>query len=211
MMDATLTQAFDFTGLPGPLTLKYWTWYALEDGFDYAYLEASLDGESWTILQAPACTSDDQSGNSYGCGYTGLSGEGSQAQWVEQQIDLSAYAGQKVWLRFEVVTDAAVNDNGLLLDNLAIPEAGYESDFETGMGGWQAEGFVRVENALPQTFRLALITLGSETRVQYIPLAADSTADIPLHIGGDVREAVLVVSGTTRFTRQPATYQYEVR
>ena len=69
---------------------------------------------------------------------------------------------------------------------------------------------MRLENVLPQTFRLAVIYQGEETRVQYIPLTADMTADIPLRIGGDIDEVNLVVSGTTRFTRQEATYQFIV-
>jgi len=210
MMDTTLTRVFDFRDQSGPLTLSYWTWYSLEEGFDYTYLEASTDGERWTILQTPACTRDDQSGNSYGCGYSALSGSGGQAQWVEQSVDLSRYAGEKVWLRFEYVTDAAVNKDGFLLDDVAIPEIGYENDFEGGSGGWEAAGFVRLENVLPQTFRLAVIYKGKETRVQYIPLSEGMEADIPLHIGGDIDEVILVVSGTTRFTRQTATYQYIV-
>jgi immune inhibitor A len=210
MIDTTLTRTFDFTGQSGPLTLSYWTWYSLEKGFDYAYLEASTDGESWTILPTPACTSQDLSGNSYGCGYTDLSGGAKQAQWIEQRVDLSRYAGQKVWLRFEYVTDAAVNEDGFLLDDIAIPEIGYTNDFEGNAGGWQADGFARIENVLPQTFRLALIYKGQETRVQYIPLTANMMADIPLHIGGDIDEVILVVSGTTRFTRQTAAYQFIV-
>jgi hypothetical protein len=210
MQDSTLTQEFDFSAQSGTLTLSYWTWYALEKDYDYAYLEASTDGQNWAILQTPACTSTDPSGNSYGCGYTGLSGGAKQAQWAEQTVDLSQFAGQKVWLRFETVTDAGVNEDGLLLDDMSIAEIGYASDFEEDSGGWEASGFARVENVLPQTFRLAVIYKGAETRVEYIPLSAGMTADIPLHIGGDIDEVILVVSGTTRFTRQTATYQFTV-
>jgi immune inhibitor A len=210
MIDTTLTQAFDFSAHSGPLTLSYWTWYSLEAGFDYTYLEASTDGENWTILQTPACTRQDPSGNSYGCGYNALSGGGRQAQWIEQTVDLTQFAGQAVWLRFEYVTDAAVNEDGFLLDDVAIPEIGYACDFEGDAGGWQAAGFARLENELPQAFRLAVIYKGEEIRVQYIPLTAEVTADIPLHIGGDIDEVILVVSGTARFTRQPATYQFIV-
>ncbi len=208
--DTTLTQAFDFTSQSGTLTLDYWAWYSLEKGYDYAYLEASSDGENWSVLQTPACTSKDLSGNSYGCGYTGISGSSSQARWIEQKVDLSSYAGRKVWLRFEMITDAAVNKDGFLLDDVSIPETGYTASFEQDDGGWQASGFVRIENVLPQTFRVELISQGKDTHVTYIPLSADMTADIPLHIGGDTTEVVLVVSGTTRFTRQPATYQFTI-
>ena len=42
-------------------------------------------------------------------------------------------------LRFEYVTDTAVNTEGFLLDDLRIDAIGYEEDFEDGDGGWSAE------------------------------------------------------------------------
>jgi hypothetical protein len=209
--DMTLTREFDFSDQSGPLTFSYWTWYDLEEDYDYLYLEASTDGQTWQILDTPSCMTEDPSGNSYGCGYNALSGGGNTARWIQETIDLSDYAGQKVFLRFEYITDAAVNGEGLLLDDVAIPEIGYAADFEADAGGWEAAGFVRIDNFLPQTFRLALITKGSTTTVTYIPVAPDITADIPMTIGGDVDEVVLVISGVTRFTRQEAAYRFEVR
>jgi hypothetical protein len=114
-----------------------------------------------------------------------------------------------VQIRFEYVTDAAVNGEGLLLDDIAVPEIGYFNDFETGIDDWEAAGFVRIQNILPQTYRLALISIGSETTVEYISLTPDNTAQIPISINGDVDEVVLVVTGTTRYTRQPAAYRFE--
>jgi immune inhibitor A len=208
--DMTLTQSFDFTNQAGPLSISYWTWYDLEKDYDYLYLEASLDGENWQILTTPSGTPEDPSGNSYGWGYNGLSGGGDIARWIQETIDISQFAGQVVQLRFEYVTDAAVNGEGLLLDDISIPEIGYFSDFEADNGGWDAAGWVRIQNILPQTFRLALIKLGRQTTVEYIPLNPDVSADIPLNIGGDIDEVILVVTGTTRFTRQPAAYRFEV-
>ncbi len=205
--DMTLTQEFDFTGRTGSLTLGYWTWYDLEKDFDYLYLEASLDGENWTMLKTPSGTGEDPTGANYGWGYNGISGNGPT--WIFEDVDLSQYAGKKVQLRFEYITDGAVNGEGLLLDDVSIPEIGYSTDFESDNGGWTAEGFVRIQSSLPQTFRLALIKEGGRgTTVEYIPLSADNKADIPLHFGDGFSRAVLVVSGTTRFTRQPADYQF---
>ncbi len=206
--DMTLTRTFDFTGQTGALTFNYWTWYDLEEDYDYVYLEASVDGEHWTILRTPSGTQEDPSGNSYGWGYNGLSGGG---RWIHEKVDLSQYAGQEVQIRFEYITDAAVNGEGFLLDDMEIPEIGYASDFENDNGGWEAAGFVRIQNLLPQTFRLALITRGRETTVTDVPLSADMTAEIPLQIGGGVREAILVVSGTTRYTRLPTAYRITIR
>jgi hypothetical protein len=203
--DMQLTREFDFSDLDGPITLTYWTWFDLEQDYDYLYLVASVDGDRWEILTTPSGTPEDPSGNSYGWGYNGESGG-----WVQENVDLSRYAGQKVQVRFEYVTDAAVNGEGFLLDDVAIPEIGYFSDFEGGDGGWQADGWVRVSNALPQTYRLALISVGKAVEVIYLGPGNDNSLEIPIEIGGDVEEVVLVVTGTTRFTRQKTGYRIEI-
>ncbi|MFH1907217.1 MAG: hypothetical protein ABIL11_07540 [Chloroflexota bacterium] len=204
--DMTLTRPFDFTGISGPITFTYWTWYDLENDYDYLYLEASRDGQHWQMLVTPSGTAEDPSGNSFGWGYNGVSGG-----WIQESVDLSQFAGQKISLRFEYVTDAAVNGEGFLLDDLVIHEIGYQTDFEADDGGWQAAGFVRIQNTLPQTFRLALIVKGDNgTRVTIILINPDQTAEIPIHLGSG-EEAILVVSGTTRFTRELAAYQFSIR
>jgi hypothetical protein len=204
--DMTLTQTFDFRDDQGPITLSYWAWYDLEKDYDYLYLEASSDGENWQILTTPSCTLNNPSGNSYGCGYNGTSNG-----WKQEQVDLSQFAGQQVQIRFEYVTDAAVTGEGFLLDDVSIPQTNYFSNFEAGDGGWQAEGWARIENVLPQSYRLAVITGGKRTGVAQLPLAADNTADISLQIGGDVNQAILVVTGTNRFTRNRAAYRFSIQ
>jgi immune inhibitor A len=206
--DMTLTRIFDFTNYPGSLTLTYWTWYDLEKDYDYLYLTASLDGKRWQILTTPSGTADNPSGSSYGWGYNGESGGGPK--WIQQKVDLSEFAGKQVQIRFEYITDAAVNGEGFMLDDIAVPESGYFSNFESDAGGWQAKGFARIRNSLPQFFRLALITKGQETTVQKFELPANNSLDIPIQIGKDIREVVLVVTGTTRFTYQKASYTLSI-
>jgi len=210
--DMTLTREFDFSSVSAPLSMTYRTWYDLEKDYDYLYVDVSTDnGQQWTILKTPSGTDTNPSGNSYGWGYTGKSGGGDTASWIEQSLDLSAYAGQKVQIRFEYITDAAVNGEGLLIDDISVPSLNYSSDFEQDDGGWQAKGFARVENILPQTYRVELIVAnGSGTTVTNVELNADQTADIPLVLeSGD--QATLVVSGTTRFTREDAHYSIAVK
>jgi immune inhibitor A len=208
--DMTLTQEFDFTNASGPLTLSYWTWYDLEKDYDYLYLLASLDGTNWQTITTPSGTAEDPVGNSYGWAYNGNSGGGPTARWIQENVDISQFAGKKVQLRFEYITDAAVNGEGFLLDDVSIPETGYATDFETDDGGWQADGFAHISNTLPQTFRVSLIRKGRETTVEYLTVSADNTLDLPLNLGEDTREVILVVSGTTPFTRQVATYRYSI-
>ncbi len=92
--DMTLTQTFDFSNVANPIEMTYQTWYDLETDYDYLYLEASTDGESWQILDTPSCNNYDPSGNSYGCGYNGETGG-----WIYEAVDLSQFAGQEVTLR----------------------------------------------------------------------------------------------------------------
>lgn len=206
--DAMLTQEFDFTDVNTPITLSYWTWYDLEEEYDFVYLVASTDGETWDILQAPSMTDTNITGNNYGWGYNGKSdGDGG---WIQETVDLSRYAGQTVQLRFEYITDLAVHGDGFLVDDISIPEIGYFTDFEENNGGWEANGFARITNQLPQTFELALIKMGDRTEVEYLPLSEDMVADIDISIGDEYDSVVLVVSGTTRFTRQQAAYRYSL-
>ncbi|MBV6449609.1 MAG: hypothetical protein MHPDNHAH_00321 [Anaerolineales bacterium] len=201
----TLTREFDFTNVSAPITLSYSMWYDLETDYDYLFLEASTDGQTWEILTTPSCTTEDPSGNSYGCGYNGQTGD-----WVQEDVDLSQFAGKKVQIRFEYITDAAVNGEGFLLDDVKVDAAGYQSDFEADDGGWISAGFARVENVLPQTFRLSLIVKGDTTTVTQIPVNADQTAVFPFSLKPG-EEAILIVTGTTRYTRLSAAYQIEIK
>jgi hypothetical protein len=204
--DMTLTRSFDFTNYEGPLTLSYFTWYDLEEDYDYAYLEVSEDGEKWQILETTSGTAEDPSGNSYGWGYNGKS-DG----WIQESVDLSEFSGKKVLIRFEYVTDAAVHGEGIVIDDIAIPEIGYFSDFEEGEDGWRGNGWLRMNNVVPQTYRLSMITFGDDIEVIPIPVDSDRFAEIALEVGDGIDHAVLVVSGTSRFSRQKAAYRIQLR
>ena len=186
--------------------MSFAMWYDLETDYDYVFLETSTDGETWQILTTPSGTDKDPSGNSYGWGYNGQTND-----WKTEEIDLSQFAGQKVQVRFEYVTDAALNGEGFLLDDVQIDAINYKSDFEADDGGLgKLQDLHKFENVLPQTYRLSLITKGDTTTVTQIPFNPNQTAEIPLSLSsGD--EAVLVVTGTTRFTRLPTAYQIEIK
>ncbi|MBT7074596.1 MAG: hypothetical protein HN922_06780, partial [Anaerolineae bacterium] len=203
----TLTRDFDFSDVAGEITLSFQTWYDIETDYDYVYLEVSEDGENWDIITTPLGTDEDPSGNSYGFAFNGFSGG-----WVQENADLSAYAGKEVQVRFEYVTDAAVNGEGMLIDDIRIEAVDYFSDFESDNSGWDAKGFVRVQNILPQSFQVALILKGDETTVEIIELSDEQTADIHVSMNGEYNtEAILVVTGTTRFTRELANYSIEIK
>lgn len=190
-------------------TLNYWTWYDIEEDWDYGYVEISTDGgQTWTILQTPHSATDNPSGNAYGPGYTGTSGE-DEPIWVEESIDISAYTGQEVLIRFEYVTDDAVNHSGWTIDDISIPEIDFYDDAEDGLNGWQAEGFVRMDNILPQKFLVQVLEIGDEINVR--PISLDQTNRGTLTVtgfGDTVDKAILIISGLTPTTTQPASYEY---
>ena len=203
--DMKLTKNFDFTNHEGPLTFSYFTWYDLEKDYDYLYLEISEDGETWTILETPSGTAEDPSGNSYGWGYNGATNG-----WIQESVDLSDYSGKEIQIRFEYVTDAAVHGEGMVIDDISIPEIGYFTDFEKDEDGWKGEGWLRMNNVVPQTYRLSMITYGDRIDVVPIPTGEDLSAEVNLDIGDNVDHVVLVVSGTSRFSRQKAAYRIKI-
>ena len=207
--DIMLTRAFDLSDVD-EATLEYWTWHDLEEDWDYAYVEISIDGgESWEILTTPSGTRENPNGNSFGFAYTGRSG-GATPTWIQEQVDLSPYAGEEVLIRFEMITDDAVNRPGFALDDVAIPEIGYFSDFEEDGGGWEAAGFVRHANVLPQRWLVQLVLFGPETTVQRLELAEDQTGEWQVPLDGATRRAILTISGLAPVTTELASYSYEI-
>jgi hypothetical protein len=205
--DMRLTRAFDLTGV-SRATLDFWMWYHIENLWDYAYVMVSTDGgATWTPLQTGRATTDNPHGNAYGPGYTGESGG-----WVQETADLTPYAGQNILVRFEYITDDAVTQPGLLLDDVSVPEIGYADDFERGDGGWTSEGWLRMDNTLPQSFVVQLI----QTRNPDAPVLRLLGPDDPpqgeweITVGGEWGDATLVVSGVAPVTTEPAAYRLEV-
>ncbi len=215
--DATLTRAFDLSALgpatsSDPVSLEAWMWYDLEADYDYAYVEVSTDGgETWDLLANEHTTVTNPSGNSYGPGFTGLSGGGHEPRWVQESFDLTPYAGQPVLVRFEVITDEALNRPGLSLDGISIPALDYSYDTEEGEDGWRAEGWVRVTDHVPQEFQVQLITIGQGTRVERMALDDQMHGRMTVAgLGQEIDRAVLVVSALAPATTEWAAYSYRI-
>ncbi len=205
-IDATLTRAFDLTGVSNA-SLAFDLWFDIEEGFDFAYVVASRDGGlSWKVLEGSHSTVDDPLGQSFGPAYTGKSGGGRNARWVEEEIDLSDYAGGEVLVRFEYVTDQAVHAEGMLIDDLRLEATGFVDDAESD-AGWQAEGFFRTDNRVPQPYGVRLVELSSE-RVIEVPLDEALRGEVALPADGP--GFVVLVAPTAPVTGVPAAYRLAV-
>lgn len=211
LVDTKLTRIFDLREV-SKATLKFWAWYDLEEGYDYAYAMVSKDGGlSWSTLAAPDTTTSNPNGNNLGHAFTGRSGGGDLPRWMPQSVDLTPYVGDVVLVRFELVTDDACNAPGFAVDDLEIPELNYRSDAEADGGGWFPDGFVRTDGQLAQRFSLQLIRFGGEIAVEQVPISPSGEATVALqNADGRMEKAVLVVSALTRYTSEPAHYRYSV-
>ncbi|MDI6704503.1 MAG: VWA domain-containing protein [bacterium] len=83
------------------LTLSFYTWYEMESGYDYGYLQISTDGgSSWITL--------------------GASYNGSSNDWLQTQIDLSTYAENSIKIAFYFTSDRSVTYAGWYIDDILI-------------------------------------------------------------------------------------------
>lgn len=198
----TLTRTFDLKNVE-QATLSFDVWYEIEEFWDYVYLLISTDGgETWDFLSTEQMVSDDPFGNNYSAGYTGYS-DG----WQRDQIVLDAYTGQTVMIRFQYITDDAVTEHGIAIDNITIPEIDYKTDLETDDGGWLLDGWVWMDNRLPQKMWVQAIFYdrnGDVLDVQRWLYPND--APITLDYSTTAEQVTLVISPFAPVTTVPAHY-----
>ena len=130
----------------GPLTAK--VRFAIEQDYDYAFLEASTDGgTTWQPVPTNlSATSGDQSGyNSSGTGVTGS----SAGAWVDLASTASLPAGTNT-IRFRYQTDGGVAEAGFQVDNIAV--GGTSVGTAESDEGWQFDGFRRTTGSEIQQF-----------------------------------------------------------
>ena len=114
-------------------------------------------------------------------------------------------------VRFDYVTDAAVNGKGMSIDDIRLDAIGYSSDLEHDEGGWEAKGFVRVQNSLPQSFAISVVRSGNPPTVEQYQLGAGEKLNLEIENTKSNDGVTLVISGTTPVTREKATYQIDIR
>ena len=199
-ISSTLTRSLDLSSVERA-TLKFRTWFDLEDQWDYAYVEVSSDGGlTWDIVQAPATSPANPVGNSFGPGYTG-----SSETWLEQEVDLRIYAGQEILLRFHYVTDLAINNIGQCIDQISVPEIGFVGQ-DAGDDGWQPDGFISIDNKVPQSYIVQVIQVGDGLEVTEMELDEDNRGELVIRGLEGLREAVIVVAALAPKTLQNAVY-----
>jgi len=146
----------------GSAELTFWTSYDTESHWDHLFVEARTPGQdNWTTLPDANGNTETTPGDSCASGWrdlhphldhyqtwngtnactaTGSTGawhaaSGSSGGWEQWRIDLSAYRGQTVEISIAYVTDWAVQNLGVFIDDVVLPD-GTSTSFETDLGGW---------------------------------------------------------------------------
>lgn len=118
----SLVGSINLTGLQSP-TLKFWTRWEIEAGYDFAQVKASSNGGStWVPLAGNYTTL----GNGQGVQPAGEPGyDGFRTEWVEENMPLTAFTGtNNLKLRFELRSDAGVEYDGWYVDDIQV--VGYQ-------------------------------------------------------------------------------------
>ena len=151
-----VSPAIDLSYALNIASLKFYRWYALEEGYDDAYVEISPDnGATWNMLIE----------------YTGY-----EEEWVEEVIDISDYAGSsEVRIRFRLDSDFSVGKAGLYID-----------DVEVMPGNWlcldPTEGSVYVAESENVTVTFDVTHLGAGDYDATIVIANNDPDEDPVNV-----------------------------
>ena len=138
----------------GGATLNFYTFYDIEDGWDYGYVEVhDRNTGEWYTLDAPGTvnyvafaqdnpyTPDGREPSDYEAAgrwhaFTGYSGG-----WIPVLMNLAPFAGHTIDLYFTTWQDGAFSLQMMYVDDISIPEIGFFDDVEPGEDGWTGTGW----------------------------------------------------------------------
>ncbi|MFC7373587.1 immune inhibitor A domain-containing protein [Fictibacillus iocasae] len=126
------TPEFDLTNAKSA-SFDFKTLYDIEFDYDYLYVNAvTSDGQE---VELDVIGDDDTDGDARA--------ESTKGQWVDKSYDLSQFAGKKVKLVFDYVTDGGLALDGFAMDNLSLTVDGQKvfSDDAEGTPSVTLEGF----------------------------------------------------------------------
>ena len=121
---------------------------------------------------------------------------------MDEQIDLSTFAGSEILVRFEYITDQGTSRQGWIVDDISIDEPVSEQD----QLNWQAAGFVRTPLSVPSRMLVQVINgTGATTSVARYWIDSGVTTTVPISPVGGGR-TIVSVSGVTPMTMEPMEY-----
>lgn len=162
----------DSAGTAAGAVVDLWTWYFIEDGWDYGYLEALVGGEWVTVplfLDGTEVTTDTNphDNNEEGNGLTGTSG-GEYFVDEPEYINLQSapLPAGTTDVRFRYSTDAAYLDTGFFVDDVTV--AGQAATLSSEPGNWIETTGIQDNNWVVQLLSPCDLTPGSMTEGEIV-------------------------------------------
>ncbi len=117
----TLNSQVDLLGA-NYVSLKYWTKWAVEPTWDFALLEiSSNNGATWNNVRTPHSHSGSgRNGGQQPANAWGYESFVPGLTWIEEAVDLSAYAGSQIRLRFRLASDGGEQRDGFYVDDIRL-------------------------------------------------------------------------------------------
>lgn len=182
-------------------SLTFNAWWDTTPQDEYAFVMASTDaGKSWQALRA---TSEVR------CEIRMYCYEGKSQGWTNESINLDAYAGGKVLIRFDYLSVPTVPAAGFFIDNIRVDAVGFADDAEALQPGWDVSGFMRVPANVPQDWAVTAVTRGDPITVTPITIDANNSATATITVGRD--GTLLVVNHMTPLLYGDAAFTLSAR
>ena len=132
---------------------------------------------------------------------------------MQEEIDLTPYAGKKVLVRFEYVTDEAVNNDGLALDDIEVPQIGFRDDAESEQG-WDARGFFRTTNEVSQDYVVQILSISQDDSVSLQELSLDTQRRGEIRVccyRESLKQTIIIIGALAPATTLPAEYTLTIQ
>jgi hypothetical protein len=98
----------------GATSVDFWWWGGIENGIDDGYFDISIDGgSSWINV-----------------GYY----TGNDSTWYHEVVDVSAYSGFSIYLRFRYESDGSLNYGGFWVDDILVNGWQWVQTFSSSIG-----------------------------------------------------------------------------
>lgn len=108
----TMKTIYPYKVEPGD-SLTYWCWYDIENLWDYAFVEVSVDKREWDLLAS----------------YTG-----NQMSWQRKAHSLEDYEGEWIFFQFRYITDDYIEETGFYVDDIyPVPDFGSETTLSSNI------------------------------------------------------------------------------
>jgi len=114
--EMTLSNPLDFSEVADGY-LQITSRWAIEEGWDWAQVLGSNDGQNWVSLEGSYMSG----GGGQGIQTSGEFGYDGESDWVTDNISLSQFSeSEQVYLQFKLSSDGYVTDDGIYIDDISV-------------------------------------------------------------------------------------------